>query len=183
MKHISITALALLSAILVSCGPGVDMPKDSSKGYHSARLVKRDPTKSVNSTALENSVNSMIQNSLRKEFTAKGMGYGTSSAELSVAYMVIYQEPGMTATYDDYFGDGQDGVSISELAHDRGLVKSERPEYFKRAGIVVDVMDNRTHKLIYRNFAAGDVVTGTTAATRAARIDAAVANALSGFFR
>jgi len=36
---------------------------------------------------------------------------------------------------------------------------------------------------VYRNFTAGDVVRGASATTPAARIDAAVAQTLAGFFR
>jgi hypothetical protein len=37
--------------------------------------------------------------------------------------------------------------------------------------------------LVYRGTASGDVIEGTSGARRAARIDAAVARALAGFFR
>jgi len=40
---------------------------------------------------------------------------------------------------------------------------------------VIDVIDSRTNKLVYRNFTAGDVA-------RAARINAAVGQALQPFF-
>ncbi|MCX6874406.1 MAG: hypothetical protein NTW21_11465 [Verrucomicrobia bacterium] len=37
--------------------------------------------------------------------------------------------------------------------------------------------------LLYRNFAVGEVVRNASGKTRAARIDAAIAQALAGFFR
>ncbi len=48
--------------------------------------------------------------------------------------------------------------------------------------IVIDVIDARTNKLVYRNHATGDVVRGISESTRAARIDAAVAQAPGPFF-
>ena len=157
------------------------MPKGTSKGYTSARLVQRNP----NLTAItrhRTKVHRMIQKSIANQFTSHGLAYGKSDADLTVAYLVIYQEPGMTARYDDYFGYGRDADEIADLAHTRGVIDSKRPDYFKRAGIVIDVIDSRTNKLVYRNFAAGDVVTGASDGTRAARIDAAVGQALSPFF-
>jgi hypothetical protein len=40
----------------------------------------------------------------------------------------------------------------------------------------------RTHKLVYRNIAKGDVIKGASPGTRAARIDAAVGQAVAPFF-
>jgi hypothetical protein len=110
------------------------------------------------------------------------MAYGSGNADLVVAYMVIYQEPGMTSSYETYFGYGRDASQISDLAHTRGALENQRPDYFRQAGVMIDVIDNRTTKLVYRNFAKGDVIKGASPGTRAARIDAAVAKALAPFF-
>ena len=174
------TAVTALS--IVSCVPNVDMPKGSSKGYASARLIQRDPAMPSSSTAIENQVHGMIQKSLAKTFTTKGMAYGKGDADLVVAYMVIYQEPGMTADYRDYFGYGRDAGEIATIAHARGVENNKRTDYFRQAGILIDVVDSRTNKLVYRNLAKGDVVKGVSPATRAARIDAAVSSALEPFF-
>jgi len=183
MKYLTIPALAVLSLALLACSPGIDMPKGTSKGYTSARLIHRDPSLPAITKPIERSIHGMIQESLARQFRAKGLAYGSANADLVVAYMVIYQEPGMTASYADYFGYGRSGDAILDRAHVRGAVESKRPDFFQRAGIVIDIIDSRSNKLVYRNFAAGDVVRGASAATRATRIDAAVAQTLSGFFR
>lgn len=175
-----LTAIAALG--LVSCSTSVDMPKGTRMGYTSARLIQRDPAGTPVTGTTEKQVHGMIQNSISKQFTAKGMAYGHSNADLVVAYMVIYQEPGMTSSYETYFGYGRDASEISELAHTRGALENKRPEYFRQAGVVIDVIDSRTNKLVYRNFAKGDVIKGASSGTRAARIDAAVAQALAPFF-
>lgn len=176
--------IALLAAsFLASCSTGVDMPKGSSKGYHSARLVQRDPKARAITDSTEKQVHGMVQKSIASQFHSKGLAYGKAGADLTVAYMVVYQEPGMTATYDEYFGYGRDSGEISDVAHVRGAVDNERPDFFRQAGIVIDVIDTRDHKLVYRNFAKGDVIKGASPSTRAARIDAAVAQALAPFFK
>jgi hypothetical protein len=183
MKFITLPALAILSLVLVACGPGVDMPKGTSKGYASARLTQRNPNLPAVSNPTQRSIHGMIQNSLRKQFSAKGLAYGAGSADLVVAYLVIYQEPGMTTSHEEFFGYGRPADAITDRAHERGVIESKRPDFFRRAGIVIDVIDSKTNKLVYRNFAAGDVASGVSDKTRAGRIDAAVAQALTGFFR
>jgi hypothetical protein len=174
--------IAIAALSLISCSTGVDMPKGTSKGYTSARLIQRDPNGPAVTDATEKQVHGMIQNSISKQFTSKGMAYGRGDSDLVVAYMVVYQEPGMTSSYETYFGYGRDANQISDLAHTRGALENQRPDYFRQAGVIIDVIDSRTNKLVYRNFAKGDVIKGASSGTRAARIDAAVAQALAPFF-
>jgi hypothetical protein len=181
LKYTLRPLLAIASLAIVSCSTNVEMPKGTSKGYTSARLVQRNPNLTPD-TATQAQVHPMIQKSIARQFSSHGLSYGKKPAELTVAYLVIYQEPGMTARYEDYFGYGRSTEEIADLAHTRGVIDNKNPDYFKRAGIVVDVIDSRTNKLVYRNFAAGDVVTGASDATRAARIDTVVGQALQPFF-
>ena len=174
---------ASFAGLLASCSTGVDMPHGNGKGYQSARLVQPDPNRPAITNETEKQVHGMIQKSIARQFTSKGMAYGGNKADLVVAYLVLVQEPGSTSRYDRYFGYSPDTDKISELAHTRGVLDSNRPDYFREAGIVFDVIDTKTNKLVYRNFVRGDVVKGASGATRAARIEAAVAQALGGFFR
>lgn len=183
IQHLLKPALLLsLAGLSASCAT-VEQPKGTSKGYHSARLVQRDPNMSPPTDATEKQVHSLIQKSLSSQFAAKGLKYGAGSSDLTVAYLVIYQEPAMTAAYTQYFGYGRDAAPIADLAHLRGSINNKRPDYFRQAGIVIDVIDSKTNKLVYRGFAKRDVVKNPSTATRAARIDAAVAEALADFFR
>lgn len=176
-------ALLLAACLLGSCAPSVDKPKGTSKGYTSARLIQRDPAAPAVSSPVESQVHSMVQKSIAGQFTKNGLSFGNSGAGLIVAYMIIYQEPGMTATYPRYFGYGRSAEDIADLAHTRGALDNKRPDFFRQAGIVVDVIDSQTNKLVFRGFSKGDVVKGASAGTRAARIDAAVAESLAPFFR
>jgi hypothetical protein len=183
LKRSATILLAIAGFAFVSCSPGIDMPKGTSKGFTSARMVKRDPNRPPSTEAIEVQVHRMIQKSLANRFEANGIAFGKNDADLTVAYLVIYQEPGMTARYEDYFGYGRDADKISDVAHIRGALDNKRADYFQRAGILVDVIDSRTNKLVFRNLATGDVVRGTSDSNRAARIDAAIAEALASFFR
>lgn len=182
MTTIRFLLVSTLALFIAACSTSIDMPRGTSKGYSSARLIKRSPGATI-SDADERQVHGMIQNALKGQFQAKGLSFGQSNAELLVAYLVLYQEPGMTAQYDDYFGYGRDASAITDRAHQVGTVEGKRPEYFERAGIVIDVIDARTGKLVFRNYAAGDVVRGLSDATRRERINGLVAQALAGFFK
>ncbi|MES2476977.1 MAG: DUF4136 domain-containing protein [Verrucomicrobiota bacterium] len=173
---------AFTASIFVSCAPHVEQPKGNSKGYTSARLIQRDPASPAITTPVEKQVHTMIQKSISGQFTEHGLSYG-GGADLIVAYMVIYQEPGMTATYPQFFGYGRSEDEISELAHTRGALENKRPDFFRQAGIVIDVIDSKTNKLVYRGFSKNDVVAHASASTRASRIQAAVAECLAPFFR
>lgn len=175
--------ITIATACMVSCASRIDMPQGSSAGYTSARLVKKDPKRPATTDATELQVHRLIQKSLANQFSAAGLSYGKSDSDLTVAYLVIYQEPGMTARYEDYFGYGRDADQIADVAHTRGALENPRSDYFQQAGILIDIIDSRTHKLIHRSLAKGDVVRGASESARAARIDAAIQQALAPFFR
>ena len=177
------SALLLAACLLGSCAPSVDQPKGTSKGYTSARLILRDPASPAITNPIEKQVHAMVQKSIASQFTGHGLSYGSGGSGLIVAYMIIYQEPGMTATYPQYFGYGRSEGEIADLAHTRGALENQRPDFFRQAGIVIDVIDSQTNKLVYRGFSKGDVVKNASAGTRASRINAAVAESLAAFFR
>lgn len=174
---------AISASFFVSCAPKVEHPKGTSKGYTSARLIQRDPAAPGITDPQQKQIHAMIQKSIASAFTSHGLSYGNNNAGLIVAYMVIYQEPGMTATYPQYFGDGRSEEEIADIAHTRGALENNRPDFFRQAGIVIDVIDSQTNKLVYRGFSKGDVVKNASAGTRAARINAAVTEGLTPFFR
>jgi hypothetical protein len=85
MKFVTLPAFALLSLALAACGPSVEMPKGTSKGYTSARLTQRDSEAPPITDAKEQLAHRLIQQSLAKQFAAKGLAYGKRDADLVVA--------------------------------------------------------------------------------------------------
>ena len=106
-----------------------------------------------------------------------------SDADLVVAYLLIIQDNASTLLIDDYFGYGRDAEHIADVAHIRGVVDNQRPDQFERGAIVVDVMDARTNKLVYRNWAKRDIHRGLSDSVRQQRIQEAVNEAMQKFFR
>jgi len=182
MKTLSLLSVAAIALALNACSPTIDMPKGNSKGYNSARLVNRAPNSAIVITAKERKVHNMIQGSIKNQFTSHGKSYGQANSDLIVAYLVIAQDSAMTTSYNEYFGFNRDAAGIADIAHTRGVIDSTNPDYFKRAGLLVDVIDAKTNKLIYRNKYVGPLVEGGSDSARAQRINNAVNQALAPFF-
>jgi hypothetical protein len=180
IARIALTALAFAA---ISCS-SVDMPKGTSKGYTSARLVRPDkePTydKDIPNQA---SANRMIQKSLAANFRANNLKVTDGSADLIVGYLVLIQNNFSTLALDDYFGYGRDSDAIVDKAQTLGVVKSTRPDAFESGTIVVDVIDARTNELVYRGHATRDIFKSSSDSARQANINDGVTEALQGFFR
>jgi hypothetical protein len=89
MKFLAFPILAALSWVVAPCGPDIEMPKGTSKGYTSARLTHPNPNLPPVADPTQRAVHGMIQNSLRQQFSAKGLAYGAANADLVVANLVI----------------------------------------------------------------------------------------------
>ncbi|MEO1857429.1 MAG: DUF4136 domain-containing protein [Rubritalea sp.] len=183
MNSLRLLAVAACVAVFSSCSSSVHMPKGSSRGYTSARTVKRAPNASAITSSREKSVHNLIQGNIKAQFKARGMGYNAPDADLVVGYMVVYQNNSMTTSFDDYFGYGRGGSEILDQAHKKGVIEGNRADYFERAGLIVDVIDAKTNKLIFRNVSVGDIVNGATDAQRKQAIANAVNEALVPFFK
>jgi len=183
MTALRLLAVAACAVVFTSCSSSVDMPKGNSKGYTSARLVKRAPDSPAITSSREKRVHNLIQGNIQAQFKARGMGYNAPHADLVVGYMVVYQDNAMTTSFDDYFGFGRGGREILDVAHKKGVIDGNRPDYFERAGLVVDVIDAKTNKLIFRNVSVGDIVNGASDAQRKKIIADAVSEALTPFFK
>lgn len=172
---------ASFALLLAACGPGVDLPKGSSRGYHSARLVKTGRTPDFaddNATA-----NRQIQQALADEFRSHGLQVGAPDSDLVVGYLILVQDNFSTTALDDYFGYGRDLEEIVSAAQIQGVLNNPRPDEFQSGTIVIDVMDAKTSKLVYRNHATRDLAPNASAGVRQQRIREAVAQALDPFFR
>ena len=183
MQLIRIFSVLGLALVLNACSSGLEQPKGTSKGYHGARFVRLDPNAPAITDPTEKKVHRMIQNSITGQFTSNGLQFNTAGADLVVAYLVIYQDNAMTTYFSEYFGSGRNAEEISDLAHERGVIKGQRADYFERAGLVVDVINASTNKLVYRNVWVGDMVRDGSDANAAQRVNAAVNTALAPFFK
>ncbi len=183
MQTRSFLSLIFATAVLAGCA-SVEQPKGSSKGYSSVRFMRAkatlDPPEFIDDSE---QANRLIQAAITDQFRANGIEFGGEDADLAVGYLLIVQNNASTGMVNDYFGYGRDSLEISELAHKRGVLEGNRPDYFEAGAIVIDLVDAKTNKLVYRNFAKRDLLENPSEAQRRQRINAAVAEALGPFFR
>lgn len=187
MKRLRLLSALSLAAVITSCSTSIEQPKGTSQGYNTARLIERnldaDVTDDAVAMAKEEKIHGMIQKAIQHEFTNHGLNYGKSGADLKVAYLVMIQNNAITFHYNDYFGKGRDADALAEYAHLRGVTKGTRDEFFERVIIVVDVLDAKTDKLIFRNHYVNDIVDVPSDAVRRKRVQAAIKGTLSSFFK
>jgi len=180
MKTLSLL-LATLAAL--ACSP-VDLPRGTAKNYGSARLLDGNERPIPGFAERTPEINRVIRAELDRQLEANGIATGAADAELVVGYLLLLQDGISTVAIDDYFGYGRDSEAILDAAQLEGVVKHPRPDGGTRGAIVVDIMDARTNKLVFRNYAVRDASpAGTPATTRNQRLRQAVAEAVAPFFR
>ena len=158
----------------------------TSRGYQSARFVETQRAQRPASPgALEDDpeFNAAVRSSIARKFSSQGIPVTQGSADLIIAYMLLRQNSVATTMNSDYFGRGRDAMAILDEAHKRGVVVNRSPDDFLRGAVLIDVLDARTNKLVFRNIAVRPVTEGVAPAVRQQRLDAAVAEALQPFFK
>lgn len=181
MKFRFLSLVCLLPLAFLSACQTVEQPKGSSHGYKSARLVR---PKSVPTFANpDDRANHAIQTALGSAFRSKGFAVDPADADLTVAYLIVLQNNATTKLIDDYFGFGRSSMQIAEIAHDRGVIRNNRADYYQAGTVVIDIIDNKTGKLVYRDFATRDVTNDMSDAQLQAHANSAVQEALAKFFR
>ncbi len=181
MKFRFLPLVCLLPLALLSACQTVEQPKGSAHGYKSARLVR---PKSVPTFANpDDRANHAIQSALASTFRGKGFAVDPANADLTVAYLIVLQNNATTQLIDDYFGFGRSSMQIAEIAHDRGVIRNNRADYYQAGTVVIDIIDNKTGKLVYRDFATRDVTNDMSDAQLQAHANSAVQEALAKFFR
>ncbi len=178
--------LAVAVLTLCSCSQSVELPTGTSRGYQSARFVEtKRPDRTASPDALEKDpeFNASIRQAITRKFDANGVPVTGGSTDLIIAYMLLRQNSASTTMNNDYFGNGRDPMAILDEAHTSGVIKNKSPDDFHRGAIVIDVLDAKTNKLVFRNFAVRPVLGGLGASARQNRIDSAVSEALTPFFK
>ncbi len=179
-KTVRFTLLSLLATCFVGC-TSVPMPKGSSKGYSSVRYIA--PNAPLGADELPSFVdgNRMIKSAVTDAMAKNGIKFVDKNSDLIVAHLIILQDNTSTSYSNQYYGL-QDFSEIVTMAHKEGM-KKDFPEAVQKRALVIDLIDAKTYKLVYRNYALSGSLINLPAEEQQARIDSLVADALQQFFR
>jgi hypothetical protein len=159
------------------------MPKGTSKGYSTVRFIKPKTAIDVDETDRALSANRMIHEAITAQMEShklKVVEQGDS--DLVVAYLIVIQDNFSTTSINQYFGYRDDASDIADKAHSKGL-SGKQLESFKRGALVIDLIDAKTLKLVYRDFAVSPISTRDSDEVRQKKINEAAAAALQKFFK
>lgn len=181
VKKAGRTALfAFLVIALAGCS-SVPMPKGTSKGYSTVQLMPPNKPIGTDSAPYFVDGNRMIRQSISKVMNENGMKMVDTGGDLIAAHLIILQD-NISTTYNNQFYGYQDFSEILDIAHKKGTNKSYPVAVRKRA-LVIDLIDARTYKLVYRNYVLGGSQPDLTEEERQAGLDAAVEQTLQQFFK
>ncbi|MCU0770652.1 MAG: DUF4136 domain-containing protein [Verrucomicrobia bacterium] len=174
----------LMSSILVAaCVAGVagcsSVPSQVNHGPVRAGTYSLMPSKAPASVVVNErrqEIHRQIQDAIGAQLAQRGLRGVPTGGEVQVGYMVIVADNATTATYDEYFGYGRDAEAVAEKAHKAVSKRSDR-NLFEIGAIVIDVVDSRDSKLLFRSYARLDV-RDVNPENRAEKVNTLVASCL-----
>jgi len=169
-----------LTLLLAGC-QSIDAPKGTSKGATSFRFFERAPVGDQRFEEPAALRDQLTQAAIRREFESRGLSEAGRESDLMVSYLYIKQDNVSTMAIPTYYGGNYQ--EIQSLAHKKGVVDNKINDYFERGAILIDIMDTRKQKLVYRSFAKRDLTGVKDEAALQALIDSAVQEALADFFQ
>jgi hypothetical protein len=119
-------------------------------------------------------IHTLIQNAITTNLTARGLNRAPAGGDVFLAYLVILGNNVATTDVNDYFGYGRDADALLDKAHQKFAIESKNPNHFVAGTLVIDVIDAKTYKLLYRNCAVRQVLRNVPDDVRAERIQEAV---------
>jgi len=125
-------------------------------------------------------IHRLIQTAIATNLTTKGLSRVPAGGDVYVAYLIIIGNNVSTTDVNDYFGYGRDADALLDKAHEKGAIESKNPNRFLAGTLVIDLIDAKSYKLLYRNYVVRPVLRNAPADVRAERIQSAVDEALAG---
>lgn len=171
--------LSLLIGLLAGCS-SVPMPKGSSKGYSSVRFITPNAPLHGDDAPAAVEGHRMIKEAIAFQMEEHGLKVVEQDADLIAAHLIIIQN-NVSTTYNNQHYGLQDFTEILDLAHDKGTGKNY-PEQVQKRALIIDLIDAKTHKLVYRDYFVGGTIAHLPEQERKETIDNAVAQTLQKFF-
>jgi len=171
----------LAAAVLVLAGCSSTPTKVDTGVIHGRtfNFVNRGPQPAPDYADDRAHVHEMIQSAITKDLAADGVTRVATTGELTVAYLIIVGNNATTEAINTYFGYGEGANALHDKAH-KAYTSSDNPNYFEAGTLLIDIIDNRTYKLLKRNYASRPLIRNITPEAQAERIQEVVNEILKG---
>lgn len=123
----------------------------------------------------------MIQDSITRKMEAHGISMVEKNSDLIIAYLIIFQDNYSTSYSNQHYGY-QDFSKIVDQAHIKGTAK-QYPVHVEKRALVIDILDAKTFKLLYRDYAITGSLLNLPESEHQGQIDLVVAKALEKFLK
>lgn len=181
LKNIGrLTVLSLLTLYFAGCS-SVPMPKGTSKGYTSARFVAPNKPLDRDNDPVFIKSNRMIKKAITGELEKNGIKVVENNADLIIAHLIVLQDNTSTSYSNQYYGL-QDFSKLVTMAHKEGM-KKHFPERVQKRALVIDLIDAKTYKLVYRDYVLSGALANLPEEEQQAQIDKAIGLTLQKFFK
>jgi len=165
MKSVVLTLLAAGAVLLAGCSSPTAPVRQAPVHAGTFSFV---PTQAAPDFAEKRAqVQTLVRNAVTANLAQKNLTRVAESGNIQVAYVVVVDHPAAAAAVNDYLESGND-LAVSS------------PAEFGAGTLVIDVIDARTHKVIYRRAVTRRFLRNAPVDLRADRVQAAVDEALTG---
>lgn len=174
--------LALAAVLLALAGCSSTAPARVSHGPIQARTFSfLKPAKAAPGFAeTRPEVHAKIQEAITRNLVAKGLSPVEQKGDLTVGYLIIISDGGVTTAVNDYFGYRQDDADLQEKAHEAFAIKKKNPTPYPAGTLVIDLIQTRDYQLLVRNHASRPILRELPIEQRVTRLQEAVDEALKG---
>lgn len=173
MKTGSLTLFALGLLALAGCSSTpakVDTGPVKASTFSFVQPATRPaPGTPANRAALHAS----IQDALTRGLAGRGITRSQEVGDLIVGYLLIVGDQVATQAISDYYGYGRSSSELLEKAQ-KAYSSSKSPNYFQAGTLIVDLIDARTSKLVWRGHVTRPILNNVSAEARQERIQEAV---------
>jgi len=123
-------------------------------------------------------VHALIQEAIGNNLARKGVSRTTGAGDVTVAYLIIVGNNVSTTSINDYFGYGRDASALVNKAHNASAIKNQNPNFYEAGSLVIDLIDSRSHELLWRSYVVRPILRNPPADVQKSRIQEAVDEAL-----
>jgi hypothetical protein len=118
-------------------------------------------------------VHSLVQSAISKNLSTRQVKPVAQGGDITVAYLIVAGNNAVTTSINDYFGYGRDAEKLVNAAHKK-YTGNDNPNYFEAGTLLIDVIDSKSWKVLYRGYATRALQPNATPEQRTARVQAAV---------